>query len=245
MRRSRRIVALLLSLIIVSALFPVSSFAAYKYQNLKFNQWYQLSESSDNMTIYKIRVASDTVVYTAWKNHKTDEGYVGIYTDKNCDERLEYILGDDDGKTGTKGFALYPGTYYIYMRDDDKNTQVQFTKKTVKAINKPNYCIQNAIQIKANKKAEFAQTKMQCYNRWYKIKLTKRQKITIPVVTKKYTVSCSLYDSNLNYISCKQSESTNTITTYGEQAKGTYYLMFEDDYSELRDSGCYYSFYWK
>ena len=111
--------------------------------------------------------------------------------------------------------------------------------------NKPNYCIQNAIQIKANRKAEFAQTKNQCYKRWYKIKLNKRQKITIPVVTSRFNLDCSLYDSNLNYIKCKENESTHTITTYGEQAKGTYYLVFEDDFSELLDKGCYYGFYWK
>ncbi len=244
MKQSRRIVALLLALIIVSALLPVSSFAAYKYQNLKFNQWYKLKDYDYDKydTVYKIRVTADTAIIMNWKNQKDDDVYATIYSDKECDESVEDIL-DSNKSSGQNGVVLYPGTYYLRMHDDKETTQVKFIKKSVKSINKPNYCLQNAISLKAKKQVEFAQTQKQNYDRWYKIKLTKSQKITI--TTNKIPESYYIYDSNLNEIRCKGNSSNHTITTYGNQSKGTYYIVFYDNVSELYDNGHYHIFSWK
>lgn len=247
MRRSRRIVALLLALIIVSALLPVSSLAVYKYQNLKFNQWYRLqkAELDDdyeyNLTIYKVKVTTDTLIMVNWKNQVKDSAYASIHSEKGCtDEELFWLIGNGDA--GSRGIVLYPGTYYIRMYDDNNKTQVKFTKKSIASVNKPNYCLQKSITLKANKKAALVHTKKYNYDHWYKIKLPKNKKVTF--FFNDLPGWYVFYDSNLNEIRCKENNSNNTITTYGVQSKGTYYIVLGISVSDVLDKGRYHEFYW-
>jgi hypothetical protein len=108
-------------------------------------------------------------------------------------------------------------------------------------VNKPNYCMGKATTIKAGKKVEIAQTKSDNYYRWYRIKLPKTQSITFSGL---YQYGFTLYDRNLNVISC--SDRGNVCVTQGLQPKGTYYLEINRAYlSELAQNGKYTAFSWK
>ena len=134
------------------------------------------------------------------------------------------------------------------MYDDKQKTQVKITKKSIKSINKNNYCIGKAITMSKNKKYDIAQTINENYRRWYKISLPKTQELTI------YGYSMdemndgfyALYDSNYNELGCVYNYNKKTIKARGKQKKGTYYfVVYECSFREIADNGKYYSIGWK
>lgn len=242
MKNCQKTVAIMMVFITIVALLPVSAFASYKVEPLRYNYWYSLKE--DVSTVYRVKVTADTIFTVNWKNNR-GESYVAVYPDKECDESSIYRFLDSGYSisSGTDGMVLYRGTYYILMGDYDNKAKVKFSKKP-NTINKQNYCISKAITMTKNKKYEYSQSKSINYKRWYKIKLTKSQEISIVGYDSEYGIT--LYDSNFNRINCKYSEKNRTITTRGKQPKGIYYLALnEDDLDYLMDKGYYYSIYWK
>jgi len=246
MKRTQRFFAMMLVVITLLALLPASAIAEYKVQSLKFNTWYKLKDSSSDMSVYKFKVSSDTSIIMTWKNYQSDGnfGYGGIYRDSSCDDLVSMdtvFLGVSRPSSGYNGIALYPGTYYLKMYDGAEKAQVKITKNSVKSINKPNYSISRAIALKKGKKVEFAQTKKDYYTRWYKIKLTKPQSISIYG----YSSYFELYDSNFNEIRTNRDYDGMVITTDGVQSTGTYYLALHDYLSGLQKIGKTYQIYWK
>lgn len=243
MRRNKKISAILLVIIFVLTLLPISAFAEYRYESLQYNKWYKLQDLWGTMTIYKVKVSTDTVMMINWKNYNSEDnwGYGAFYTDRECDYSIgDSFLGFEKQSTGTKGVVLYPGTYFLRMYDGKEKAQIRITKKTVKSMNKSNYCLQNAITLKAKKKAEFAQTRKNNYYRWYKIKLKKTQTVSIVGNIDWY----DLYDSNFNEIHCSRT-GDDVIKTDGMQSPGTYYLVLYDYISSLIRAGKYYRVYWE
>ena len=154
------------------------------------------------------------------------------------------FLGSNEPAQGKEYFVLYKGTYYLKMYDWDKKVKVKFTSKEVAPINKPNYCMSKAINLKAGKTATYAQTRKNNYPRWYKIKLTSPQTIKV-YYTYRYIMHLNyeLYDSNFNEI--RTSRTDYGFQTDGVQAKGTYYLVTKNYISDVLTTGRYCSLYWK
>ncbi len=243
MNRIRKLAVQMVAILLLLAALPSAGLAdSYKTETLKLNQWYHLRNYLDATTIYKLKVAGDTVVVFNWKNinREDDLAEIGIYRDNRCKDSIEYIaLGK--ARSGSNGLLLYSGTYYISMSDEYRQGQVKASTKKAVTINKPNYCMGRAITVKAGKKVEIAQTKNDNYYRWYRIKLPKTQSITFSGLSE-YTFT--LYDRNLNEISC--SDRGNVCVTQGLQPKGTYYLEVNRAYlSELAQKGEYTAFSWK
>ena len=243
MNRTRKLVALMLAVLLLLATLPVAGLAdSFKVQTLKLNQWYNLQDYSSNMTIYKLKVTGDTIVSINWKNIKTNNNfaYLSINRDKSCNDTIA-SSGIYDTSSGTLGFVLYSGTYYINMYDGKESGQVKFITKKAVTINKPNYCMGRAITVKARKKVEIAQTKRDNYYRWYRIKLSNAQSITFSGLRQ---YDFTLYDRNLNEINC--SNRGDVCVTQGMQPKGAYYLEVNRAYlSELAQKGKYTAFSWK
>ena len=242
MSNTRKFFVLLLATLLLLAALPLAGLAAsYKVQALELNQWYNLGEYSGDMTIYKLKVTGDTIVSFSWKGIKPGNwSYMHLYRDKACNDS---IGGYDISGTssGSGGFALYTGTYYIQMYDEKEWGKVLFSTKKAAAINKPNYCISKAVTIKAKKKVEIAQTRKNNYTRWYRIKLNDTQSITFSGLSE---YNFTLYDRNLNKISC--SDRGGVCVTEGLQPKGTYYLEVDRAYlSDLMQKGQYTVFSWK
>ena len=245
MKLNQRFLSLVI--IILLALLPASAFASNassiasnKVETLNFGQWYELKEDDE---VYKVNIKADTVIIADWKNQK-GEGFVSIYPDRDCNEdRIYSLLDSDDATSGSDGVVLYSGIYYIKMGDWDEKASVRFTQRTANTINKPNYCKNKAITMKKNKKYMVSQTKKENYKRWYKIKLTGSQIISI---TGYGYNSYALYDKNLNRINCKVNEKTATISTRGKQPSGTYYFVInEEDLEDILDKGWFYTLSWK
>lgn len=243
MNRTRKLVALMLAVLLLLATLPTAGLAdSYRVETLNLNQWYRLQDSSSSMTIYKLKVTGDTIVNINWKNIKTNNNfaYLSINRDKSCDNTIA-SSGIYDTSSGTVGYVLYSGTYYIRMYDRKESGKVKFSTKKAATINKPNYCMGKAITVKAGKKVEIAQTKSDNYYRWYRIKLPKAQSITFSGLDE---YDFTLYDRNLNKISC--SDRGNVCVTQGLQPKGTYYLEINRAYLyELSETGKYTAFSWK
>lgn len=251
MKNRQQIIATMLVIITLLVFLPVSAFASYKYEALKFNKWYKVSNELNKLTIYEIQVSSDTVIIIQWKDYDRSEcwGNGSICKDKKCEKEIVSFLGNTENSSGKRGIVLYPGKYYLKMYlEDGKKTQVKISKKATSTINKQNYCLQNAITLAKNKSVEFAQTKKNCYNRWFKIVLTKRQKISI--VSNRSIYRCDIYDSKLNDIMCEgKGDELNDYhieTTNKKLPKGTYYICFTlYNISDILDYGYYYNLYWK
>lgn len=243
MNRTRKLVALMLAVLLLLATLPAAGLAdSYKVQPLKLNQWYSLRDYSSSMTIYKLKVTGDTIVNINWKNIKTNSNYayLSINRDKSCDDTIA-SSGIYDTSSGTLGFVLYSGTYYIRMYDGKESGKVKFSTKKAATVNKPNYCMGKAITVKAGKKVEIAQTKRDNYHRWYRIKLPNTQTITFSGLRQ---YNFTLYDRNLNEISC--SNRGDVCVTEGLQPKGTYYLEVDRaSLYELAQKGKYTAFSWK
>jgi len=243
MKQSRKAVLFILTAIFILSLFPAGCLAVYKVQPLKTNQWYSLQDSSGDMPVYKIKVSSDTVLIVEWRKYKTDGNfaYGSICADRACNNEVASFLGISVPGSGTTGCVLYPGTYYIRMYDGNEKAQVRINKKPAKSVNRQNNCVGKAIGLSKNKKAEFAQSRNDNYTRWYKIRLTKEQPISIYGYDSWY----ELYDSNFNEIRCTADYENGVITTDGIQSKGTYYLALHDYISSLLRAGKYCRIYWK
>lgn len=243
MNRTRKLVALMLAVLLLLAALPVAGLAdSYKVETLKLNQWYALDDSSTNNPIYKLKVTGDTIVSFNWKGIKANDtsAHVFLYRDTSCNDQIGY-RDISQTASGSGGFVLYSGTYYIWMYDNKESGKVKFSAKKAVTVNKPNYCMSKAITAKAGKRVEIAQTKRDNYYRWYRIKLPKTQSITFSGLDR---YDFTLYDRNLNEISCSDRE--NVCVTQGMQPKGAYYLEVHRAYlSELAQKGEYTAFSWK
>ena len=243
MNQTRKLVALLLTTVLLLAVLPVNGFAAYKVASLKLNQWYNIRDQySSNMTIYKLKVTGTTVVSYSWKNSRSsgNYGYVYVYGDKACTKYIDFV-DIAQANSGSGAFVLYTGTYYFQMYEYKESAKIKFATRKAATVNKANYTRSRAIALKAGKKAEIAQTKADNYVRWYKITLPKKKKITFYGLE---SYMFSLYNSKLDRVSCT-TKGKNSVTDKA-QAKGTYYLMVNSDsLPNLIKKGEYTAFYWK
>ena len=250
MNRCRRITALILAIIALLTLIPFTALASVKVEPIKYNSWYSLKDYdySGNYTLYKITVSTNMLLNFQVKNKKdAKEIYVRVFADKDCDEEIRN-MSYNLGTHGIDGVALYKGTYYLRMFDDNAKSQIKITKTKINNINKPNYTPSKAIQMTKNTRYEFIQTNKENYNRWYKIKLTKSQVINIygEVMDDWNYGFYRLYDNNMNEIKCKFSYEKQMIKTIGKQKKGTYYLMFDwEGFDTVGEQGRYYRIYWE
>ncbi len=143
--------------------------------------------------------------------------------------------------TESKKIPVSKGTYYIHVESvSSNNGGASYVKYTFKSVKQPtNYCVAKATTLKASTKATVYQTPQYNFDRWYKIKLTKNQKVTIS-----YSSSASgieLYSAdgeriNLDY-------SNKTLKSKIKLASGTYYICYKALYDFAHAD--YSTFSWK
>lgn len=236
MKRNQRILALMLVIITLLTLLPVSALAS-SINTLKFDEVYmenQLEDKNGDSIVYKMILTEDSAIIVKY----IGSGEISLYKDSKC-KKVIATLYDwyADGIC-----ILYRGTYYIKAQAYGSYSGIKITKKAVKDTG--NYCVSKAITMKKNKKYEVAQTIKHNYMRWYKIKLTKSQVISI--ITNKQYFDITVYDNEFESIDCKYNEETKTLSTRGRQPKGTYYVSFCENYiTDMVGSGSYYTLSWK
>lgn len=202
---------------------------------------------------YKISVSDEGYITLSAKSLKnSSESY--SYASMNCEllnskkEKVTdyssecsvytYTSGQ---QTGSKKIAVSKGTYYIHVNSVSSNygatNQFMYTFKAVKQ--PTNYCVAKATTLKASKKVTVYQTQKYNFDRWFKITLSKNQKVTI--TQSGYSSDFELYNSEGKKISLEYSN--RTLKSKIKLASGTYYICYRALY-DFSKSG-YTTFSWK
>jgi len=223
MKKMTRILALLLALLMLLAAFPATSLAASKVVTLKKGHWYTLRDEHDSAVYYKLTLSADSIVTFQWKG-STD--YVGLdFCTNRSGSGSFYHQSMFSGK-GSCSTALVKGVYYLNMvtvgPEDEPRAKGMVTVK--KAVNKSNFSLGGAVSLKAGKKLEIAQTPRNCYDRWYKIKLTRRQTVTVRT-NAGYGRSVALFDGKMHQLACKYTGSK--AVSKNSLKAGTYYIRIK------------------
>ncbi len=194
---------------------------------------------------YKFTLADDSLVQISWTNNKGASEMV-LYPDKDRSSRLKYILFN--GKKGKTFIVLAKGTYYFDMYDEQytPETRVKFNWTPASKYDKGNYSLETAQTLKADTIVHVAQVHKYNYFRWYKITLTKGQKLTIMAPYGNLYMPFIL-DSKCNIIYHNYGSASNDVTSYTTDQKlpkGTYYILVPTIYTSNK-VGEYVAFKWK
>ena len=211
----KRFICLVLSLALLMMFASGASASAASVPSLKKNQWFTLSNSTND--IYKLKVNVDTILTCSWKG-ADGQVWCTLYADPERETRM----GDfyDSSARGSQGLALSKGVYYVevFQMGRSGNAKVKFTVQ--RAVNKKNYCRTKALALAARKTVKIAQTVDHCYDRWYKITLKEKKKVTIKTNS---TMHVGFYDAKLREIEC--TKTATTFVTQSKLSKGDYFIL--------------------
>ncbi len=214
---------LLLNVMLVTFMLVLSGMtvsAATTTKNLGQNKWVTQTGKGDSI-YYKITIPQDGYITFTVKNPKKNNIYIDVYNkNKVYMDMPVYTKASNE----TVQYPVAKGTYYL--RGDNWDS-FQFKYKFTKVTGKTNYCAAKAVKLKKNSNVTIVQTPQKHYDRWYKITLTKKQKINYWFTGQG---SVELYDADFNMISVN-SGSKGKYTTKQTQNKGTYYVGIRSYYS--------------
>ena len=191
---------------------------------------------------YKLVIEKDCYLQLVWSNNTKKLADVYIYADKACKERVHWCWCDTE--KGKEYVALKAGTYYVEMGDYYQLCKIKWTWTAAYKLDQGNYCIAKAKNLSAGTTVSIAQTPTIDYTRWYKIKLTKNQKVTIKTPYKN-SAYIQLYSPSRQRYNFNNSDSFSKITT-DKLTTGTYYISVSacNSYVENR-KGAFIAFSWK
>jgi len=199
-----------------------------------------------------------------YKMDITGEGYVTITLPaKNTDSisiydaaREEYTSIEGDwNKTVSYKYAVSKGSIYIYVRSywESSNNLHYFNYKFT-SINQTNNSRKGAAySLSKNKEVSFYQTPDYTFRRWYKLSVTKGQRLTVYVKSNNYLddkpklynskgkeITLNYYDKDSNGFTVYKTPENYTVP------KGTYYLTFNTYYNnDFGNHGTIVSLKWK
>ena len=222
MKKTTRVIALLLSLVLlfsaVGGMTAVAATASYKVYTMKADTYYKTDNyRTEVKKVYKLAIEKDSIVKITWSGSPSSI-YILITKDAKAEKRVKSYYVDK--KSGTETLALAKGTYYFNAEVSSSDVVGKY-KVNVTAIKDPgNYCIAKAAALKAKTKITLTQTDNYDYNKWYKITLSSKKKISVE--TNGYGYYIDIYNSK--YERLKVSTGSNLTVTEKAQAKGTYYI---------------------
>ena len=226
MKRTRRCLALLLAMLAILSVLPVSGLAASSVKTLKQSTWYTAQNpDSGSFTPYKLKLTKETIVYVSWKSAGADlDANACFCKDTEGSEVVDGIYPYDRA-SGKEGVVLYPGTYYVRLSDTSKQAKFKFTTKKASALSFKNTSSKKATSLKAKKKAEMVFDTKHLKSRWYKIKLTKKQRITVCCSTNSNYVT--FRDKNMKAVD-NESYTKKAYRTVNVLNPGTYYVRINN-----------------
>lgn len=238
---------LMLSLFLVLA-FSATTYAKTKADivNTKQNKWFSMKSVKYGYrdkkgylydayeTLYKITIPRNSFVKIELSSSGKD--HRDIYL---LDKSKQYVttIWKENGYQSPEYCVLPEGTYYLGTGYNG----VKCKYLTFKYTNPGNYCAAKAISLKSGKTIYTVQTPKYNYDRWYKIKLTKKQVITF---WSNSEYSATLYDAKLKPVNIVQ-DSAKKYYTYAKQKKGTYYVRISSLAYEGIEMGGVITFKWK
>ena len=239
MKRNKKILISTLVALLMLVLGATTIMAASSEKKLSAGKWVN-GTSYDKTIYYKVTVKNDGVLTISAKNlGVAGESWMDLYIYKK-DKGQYYSLSNavwTKDKSKTVKYAVEKGTYYIKA-----NTYTKFKYTFTKMEDKANYCASKAITLKKAKEVAVVNSAMNGYDRWYKIKLTKKQMLTIW-----NSGSVAIYDSNFNVIDLIQNDEDYTKYYSTKMlGKGTYYVrIYSNSYYNSYNRASYTTFKWK
>lgn len=165
-----------------------------------------------------------------------------------CDSKKRELSGTEDDFYGeyyngkSHDFAVEKGTYYLKLYDPDGPSDLYKFRYTFNAVaDKKNYTIKKAVTVKPGKNVAcviYTKDKQAAWERWYKIKLTKKKRVSLSysVGPGSYTNEwhAELCDSKGNWISPFWPDNGVEGTEYTPRkiAPGTYYIKINTNYRQ-------------
>ncbi len=153
---------------------------------------------------------------------------INIQGDSNLEICIKKTRGGDSDIYLSNGrrYGVDKGIYYIYAGKYSGGTKFKYTY--IKAPAETNYIRSKATLLKKNTRKQIAHTWKYNFNRWYKIRLTAKQKVTINVIDR---LKAALTDSKGRKIETNRYTNENGYRLVSEKALavGTYYIFIDDD----------------
>ena len=149
--------------------------------------------------------------------------------------------------SGKDGFVLHSGTYYVGIFNVIKGAKVKFSTVKASPLRKTNTTKAKAISLSSGKKAEIIIDKKNKSARWYKLKLTKKQALSLYINRNHYMYEgeLTLYNSKLKKVALKEDWEKQRYVSKSKLDKGTYYVKVTADSDLFPDCGAYCRLYWK
>ena len=239
MKQNRKLMLSVLVALLMLVVGATTVLAANSEKKLEAGK----SVIGDYETYYKITVKKDGMLTISSQNVGDEAGaWMDIYLyakDKGEYYNLSNVIWTTD-KSKTVKYAVAKGTYYLRGNKNSK-FKYKFTQEPYKA----NYCASKATSLKKNKEVTVVNTAKNGYDRWYKIKLTKRQMLTFWKSGSNTDVQ--IYDSNMEAIDTIQDNDDST-KYYSRTLlkKGTYYVRIAiPSYFNSYNKSVYTTFKWK
>ena len=206
---------------------------------------------AEGKQFYKFTLDDDSVLQVSWSKNNNNLAYAVIWTDKN---RTNSVYGfSPSTASGKEYICLKKGTYYVDMCDGNSSKKPQatmkFTWESGSNYSRGNYSMETAYDLKSGTLEQVAQIRKYSYIRWYKVKLTKTQTLTLQIPYGD-PYEFSVLSTKEGWISMNTSNynsDNKTISSYSKLPAGTYYIMLFDYsmYYGYSTVGQYYAFKWK
>lgn len=248
--------SILFSVAILTAFCGMSVFAADRTVSLANNTWYSQTEGPADMsysdsTYFKIQVKKTGYLKIQGNGYYSDGSVSSMYF-KFLNSKKK-VLNDSEGCSSYNGytshFAVKKGTYYVAVRGTGAyRLRYSFSAVSEKSGSKQ----KKAVKIKKGKTIKglvlYGESNTKCD--WYKIVLTKKQKLTFTFGARatgyiRFQIVPASKKVRLYNASGYLRDETNTYQTKDKLPKGTYYVKILKGASAGKTDSGLYTIKWK
>ena len=250
MKNIRKKIALVLALILTATLSSSVALAAKpKTVTMKMGAWYTLKSEKKIDTIFKLNLKTDCLLTCSTQNPKNKEDILEfeLYNSKACNwDGYVGGFGASGGGTSKEILAVSKGTYYLKAYTHSGAAKLKITSKTFK---KPaNTMRSKALTLEKGAETTVIQVPTGPNQLWYKIKLTKKQFITVDFDEWSgyfHPGVISIYNAKNKKVVTLFSEDEYLYKTKARQSAGTYYICVQKPQEYKTGQGGYMELYWR
>ncbi len=225
MRQMKKIFCIVMTIAFVLTFVSPASTADAATKSITEGEWLNAYSGED---YYEIEITG--AGYLTLTSKTDNEGYIPYYEILNSKKKT---FSDDSFVSDEEPIDVIvsSGTYYIHYfgEESDDTACVKYTFTPIK--DKKNYCKAKAISLKAGNKVKIYQIPKRGFNRYFKIKLGSKKKITVysecnidifNAKGKDLDVSSAFAEDDIGFNGLK-------YRTKKKLPKGTYYIVVRVD----------------
>jgi len=251
MKKLSRTLALALALTILATLTgSVALAASPKVISLKMGTWYSLKTEKKSNSVFKLTLSQDSLLSCKTRGPEKDDDILEfeLFDNKNCDWS-GYVGGfgiSGGSGTNTHRIAVSKGTYYLKAYTHSSAAKLKITGKAV--ARSANTTRAKAETLKKSTVATVIQFPDGAKKLWYKIKLTKKQSITVdPQAWSGYEHpgTVSIYNAKNKKVPVAFNKSDYVYKTKSKQPAGMYYICVRERDKYTSGEGGYMKFLWR